>query len=107
MFAALMLFNVLRMYMAMMPRAFSTVAQQQISEKRIAKFLQAEEFSVPQGTQRTEEPGLDGLGKGPTPLENGGSQSLCAVFASVFSAALWFSTGTHLSWIQFRLSLSF
>ena len=64
MFAALMLFNVLRMYMAMMPRAFSTVAQQQISEKRIAKFLQAEEFSVPQGTQRTEEPGLDGLGKG-------------------------------------------
>ena len=65
MFAALMLFNVLRMYMAMMPRAFSTVAQQQISERRIAKFLQAEEFSVPQGTQRTEEPGLDGLGKGP------------------------------------------
>ena len=57
-----MLFNVLRMYMAMMPRAFSTVAQQQISERRIAQFLQAEEFSVPQGTQRTEEPGLDGLG---------------------------------------------
>jgi ABC-type multidrug transport system fused ATPase/permease subunit len=61
-FAALMLFNVLRMYMAMMPRAFSTVAQQQISEKRIATFLQADEFEVPQGTQRTDDPAPDGFG---------------------------------------------
>ena len=45
-FAATLLFNVLRMYRALMPRAFSTIAQQQISEKRIAKFLQLEEYEA-------------------------------------------------------------